>query len=87
VQNITLEKKTSQLKVVIIIIIILASCMIWMDLCHYKLSASFYFGRIRPCVIDSLFQVTWPPEIGACALQTQHKIYFQHSVFLITDLH
>jgi hypothetical protein len=28
VQNITLEKKTSQLKVVIIIIIILASCMI-----------------------------------------------------------
>jgi hypothetical protein len=35
-----------------------------------------------PCVIDSLFRVPWPPEIGVCALQAQHKIDFQHSAFL-----
>jgi hypothetical protein len=34
---------------------------------------------IRPYVIDSMFQVPWPPEIGACALPTQHKVNFQHS--------
>jgi hypothetical protein len=37
----------------------------------------------RPCVIDSLFRVPWPPEIGARALLTQHKIDFQYSPFLL----
>jgi hypothetical protein len=37
----------------------------------------------RPCVIDSMFQVPWPPEIGARALPTQHKVDFQHSTFLL----
>jgi hypothetical protein len=38
---------------------------------------------IRPCVVDSMFQVPWPPELGACALPTQHKVDFQHSTFLL----
>jgi hypothetical protein len=29
------------------------------------------------------FSGPWPPEIGARELLTQHKIYFQHSVFLL----
>jgi hypothetical protein len=37
----------------------------------------------RPCVIDSMFRVPWPPEIGACALPTHHKVDFQHSTFLL----
>jgi hypothetical protein len=41
---------------------------------------------LRPCVIDSLFRVPWPPEIGARALLTQHKIELQHSALSITDL-
>jgi hypothetical protein len=39
-------------------------------------------GMVRPCVIYSIFQVPWPPEIGARALPTQHKDDFQHSTLL-----
>jgi hypothetical protein len=35
------------------------------------------------CVIDSMFQVPWPPEIGAHVLPTQHRVDFQHSTFLL----
>jgi hypothetical protein len=35
---------------------------------------------LRPCVIDSMFQVPWPP---VCVLPTQHKVDFQHSTFLL----
>jgi hypothetical protein len=41
------------------------------------------FKQVRPCVIDSLFRVPWPPEIGARTLLTQHKIYLIHSAFLL----
>jgi hypothetical protein len=37
---------------------------------------------LKPCVIESLFRVPWPPDIGAHALLTQHNIDFQHSAFL-----
>jgi hypothetical protein len=30
-----------------------------------------------------MFQVTWPPEIRARALPTQHKVDFKHSTFLL----
>jgi hypothetical protein len=36
---------------------------------------------VRPYVIDSMFQVPWPPEIGVRALPTQHKVDFQHITF------
>jgi hypothetical protein len=32
---------------------------------------------------ESMFQVPWPPEIGARVLSKQHKVYFQHSAFLL----
>jgi hypothetical protein len=31
---------------------------------------------LRPCVIDSMFQVPWPSEIGVRTLPTQHKLIF-----------
>jgi hypothetical protein len=34
-------------------------------------------------LLHSLFRVPWPPEIGARTPLTQHKIDFQHSVFLL----
>jgi hypothetical protein len=55
------------------------------DRCY---SSSAFDKSLRPCVIDSLFRVPWPLEIGVCALLAQHKIDFQHSAFLLpsTDL-
>jgi hypothetical protein len=40
-------------------------------------------SSFRPCVIDSMFQVPWPPEVGARALPTEHKVDFQHSTLLL----
>jgi hypothetical protein len=37
----------------------------------------------RQCIINSLFQAPWPPDIGAHVLRAQHKIDFQHSAFLL----
>jgi hypothetical protein len=46
-------------------------------------STPFVSLTLKPCVIDSMFQVPWHPEIGAHALPTQHKVDFQHSKFLL----
>jgi hypothetical protein len=45
-----------------------------------KLTIQVY---LRPSIIDSMFQVPGPPEIGARAMPTQHKVDFQHSTFLL----